>query len=316
MAILNVPGGFLRGMFTNILARPYLLLVMAPVFWGGNIIAGKLAVGHVDPNILVIGRWAGAILILLPLSWPHLRRDWPKIRPALPLLFLFGAVGFTGFNLLLYNAVLFTSGVNTSMEQALIPVLVLLGNFLLFAIRPKPLQVAGLILTIIGVIWVATHGQPTRILALSINIGDLMVLLACVFYAAYSLTLKFKPSIHWLSFLSVTAFFALVTAVLYQALVGGGMDRFFFLLPQVTLKGWLIVLYIMIVPSILAQLFYARGVEIIGPNRASIFINLLPVFGTILSVIILGERFQTYHAIAAILVIGGITMAEYSARKT
>ncbi|HHG89536.1 MAG TPA: DMT family transporter [Devosia sp.] len=303
-------------MFTNILARPYLLLVLAPVFWGGNIVAGKLAIGHVDPNVLVIGRWAGAILVLLTLSRPHLREDWPQIRPALPLLFLFGALGFTGFNLLLYNAVLYTSGVNASIEQASIPVLVLLGNFVLFAVRPRPLQIAGLIITIIGVVWVATHGEPMRVLALSINIGDLMVLLACILYAAYSLTLKFRPSIHWLSFLSVTAFFALATAVLFQALVGGGMDRFFSLLPRVTLRGWLIVLYVMIFPSILAQLFYARGVEIVGPNRASIFINLLPVFGTILSVIILGERFEAYHAIAAILVIGGITMAEYSVRKT
>ncbi len=315
MTILNVPGGFLRGMFTNILARPYLLLVLAPLLWGGNITAGKLAVGQVDPNLLVIGRWTGAILVLLPLAWPHVRREWPKIRPALPLLFLFGALGFTGFNLLLYNAALFTSGVNASMEQASIPVFVLLGNFLLFAVRPRLLQVIGLIFTIIGVVFVATHGEPGRILALSINVGDLMVLLACVLYAAYSLTLRFKPSIHWLSFLAITAFSALVTAVLFQAIAGGGLVQLFSLLPDVTLKGWLIIIYVMVFPSILAQLFYARGVEIIGPNRASIFINLLPVFGTILSVIILGERLETYHLIAAILVIGGIAMAEFSVRK-
>ncbi len=312
----DAPGSFARGIFAKILARPYLLLVLAAMFWGGNVTAGKLAVGHVDPGFLVIARWAGALLILLPLSWPHVRRDWPAIRPALPLLFLFGALGFTGFNLLLYHSVRFTSAVNASMEQALIPVLVLLANFLVFAVRPGILQIAGLVLTVLGVVWVATNGEPARVLALNINVGDLMVLLACVFYTAYSLALRFKPSINWLSFLAVTATSALLTALLFQAIIGGGLLHVFTLVPGITLKGWLIILYVMIFPSILAQLFYARGVEIVGPNRASIFINLLPVFGTILSVIIIGERFETYHAIAAILVVCGIAMAEFGARKT
>ncbi len=315
MANLDPPRPFLGPAFLKILGQPYLLLILAPVFWGGNITAGKMAVDQVDPNVFVIARWTGAILILLPIAWPHVRRDWPRLRPALPLLFMFGALGFAGFNLLMYNAALFTSAVNASMEQASIPVFVLLGNFLLFAVRPKLLQVLGLVLTIIGVIWVATHGDPSRILSLNVNIGDAMVLLACIFYATYSLTLRVKPPVHWLSFLFVTAASALITAVLYQFIVAGGLARFFELLPQITLKGWLLIVYVMTFPSILAQLFYARGVEIIGPNRASIFINLLPVFGTILSVLLIGEKFEAYHAIASILVISGIAMAEYSVRR-
>jgi drug/metabolite transporter (DMT)-like permease len=315
MAISNSPRTLVQGFFLKILAQPYLLLVLAPVFWGGNITAGKLAVGQVDPFVFVIARWAGAMLILVPLSWSHVRTDWPKIKPALPLLIMFGALGFAGFNALMYNAAQFTSAVNASMEQALIPVLVLLGNFLIFAVRPKLLQIAGLILTIIGVVWVATHGDPSRILSLQVNIGDVMVLIACVFYAAYSLALRFKPAIHWLSFLGVTAASALLTSLLIQIVAGGGLADFFALTGDITLKGWLLILYVMSFPSILAQLFYARGVQIVGPNRASIFINLLPVFGTILSVLIIGEKFEAYHAIAAILVVAGITLAEYGARK-
>jgi len=304
-----------RGLISKLLYRPYLLLVMAPIFWGGNITAGKLAVGQVDPYLLVIGRWTGAILILIPLAWPHVKRDWVKIKPALPLLSLFGALGFAGFNVLMYNSSLYTSAINGSMEQASIPVMVLLGNFLIFAVRPKLLQIIGLAFTILGVIWVATRGEPALIFALSVNIGDLMVLLACVFYASYSLTLRFKPSIHWLSFLAVTAGAALVTSFLVQIFIGGGLNDFFFALSNVTLQGWIIILYVMSFPSILAQLFYARGVELVGPNRASIFINLLPVFGTILSVILIGEAFEPYHAVAAILVVSGIALAEYGVRR-
>ncbi len=306
---------FSQGFFAFMLARPYLLLVLAPLFWGGNIAAGKLAVGQVDPFVLIVGRWGGAILLVIPLAWPHLKHDWQKIKPALPLLALSGAFGFTGFNVLLYNSVYYTSAINGSIEQASIPVMVLLGNFLIFAVRPKLLQVLGLVLTIAGVVLVATHGEPGRILALDINIGDAMVLLACFFYASYSLALRFKPAIHWLSFLAVTSLFALIAALLAQGFIGGGMMRFFSLVPRITWRGWLIIIYVMSFPSIIAQLFYARGVEIVGPNRASIFINLLPVFGTLLSVVLVGESFQLYHGAASVLVILGIVLSEYGAIK-
>ena len=315
MTNLHNPVTSKPGFFSFLMSRPYLLLILAPVFWGGNITAGKLAVGHVDPFILIIGRWAGALLILLPVALPHISRDWQKIKPALPLLALFGIFGFTGFNILMYNSSLHTSAVNGSMEQASIPVLVLIGNLLFFGVRPRLLQILGLSLTIVGVIWVATAGQPARILALDINIGDAMVLGACFFYASYSLGLRFKPDIHWLSFLAVSAFFALLAALLSQIFIGGGVGRFVDLVPQVTSRGWMIIAYVMFFPSILAQLFYARGVQIIGPNRASIFINLLPITGTILSVMLAGEVFQTYHLIASILVFSGIILAEYSIKN-
>ncbi|MCF6302547.1 MAG: DMT family transporter, partial [Devosiaceae bacterium] len=291
------------------------LLVLATVFWGGNIAAGKLAVGHVDPSMLIIGRWAGALLILAPVAWPHVKRDWEKLKPGLPLLAMFGALGFTGFNILIYNSSLHTSAINGAMEQASIPVFVLLGNLIIFGVRPRFLQIIGLSVTIVGVIWVATGGEPTRILSLSVNIGDAMVLLACLFYAGYSLALRFKPAVHWLSFLAVCAFFALVTALLAQIFFGGGLNRFLELLPQITFRGWMIISYVMLFPSILAQLFYARGVEMIGANRASIFINLLPLTGTVISVLLVGEKFENYHLIAAILVISGIVLAELSQKN-
>ncbi len=296
----------------HLLSRPYLLLVLAPVFWGGNITAGKLAVGHVDPFVLIIGRWAGALLILIPFAWPHVRRDWSRLKPGLPLLAAFGIFGFTGFNVLMYNSSLYTTAVNGAMEQASIPVLVLLGNFILFRVRARPLQILGLVLTILGVIWVATHGHPTRILSLQVNVGDAMILLACVFYAGYSLALRFKPVTHWLSFMTVTAFFALIAALLAQGLIGGGIRDFLSLLPRTTPRGWLLIFYVMVFPSIIAQMFYARGVEKIGANRASIFINLLPIFGTILSILLVGEQFQMYHLVASVLVISGIVLAEIS----
>lgn len=299
----------------GITSQPYLLLIAAPTFWGGNVIASKFAVGHIDPYVLLLTRWAGAFILLLTIATPHVRRDWHKIKPALGWLCLYGALGFAIFNLLMYQAAYFTDGVNISIEHAAIPVLTLLANFIVFRTRAKWLQIVGLVLTIIGVVYVATHGEPAKILSLTINFGDGLVLLACFLYAIYSITLRFRPDMHWLSFITVTAAFAFVTSVLAGQFMGGGLAELATKLPETTLQGWLCGLYVMIFPSIIGQMAYARGVQLVGPNRASIFINLIPITGTVFSVILLGEILQPYHFIASVLVIAGIILSEFSVRQ-
>lgn len=299
----------------SIILHPYLLLVLAPLLWGGNITAGKLAVGEIAPEMLVLGRWLGASLVILPFAIQSLKRDWKILRPSLPILFVLGAVGFSGFNMLMYIAAQFTSAVNASIEQAAIPVLVLIGNFFFFAVKPKFLQSVGLFITVIGVIFVATNGHVERLFSLDVNQGDALVLLGCVFYATYSLLLRYRPKISWASFIFVTAFFAMIASLIITAFTPGGIGETATKISQITPKGWLILTYVMLLPSIVAQLCYAKGLEIVGANRASIFINLLPVFGTILSVLIIGEQLQSFHLIAAALVILGIMLAEYSVRR-
>lgn len=296
-------------------SQPYLLLTLAPMLWAGNFVIGQLAVGHIDASVLVVGRWAGASAILLTFALPHLKRDWPKIRPRLGMFAVYGALGFTTFNALIYYGSHLTSATNISIEQAGIPIFVMIGNFLVFRVKASWLQVVGLVLTILGVVWVATHGAPQRILFLDLNIGDAMVILAALAYAIYSLVLRYKPDVHWLSFILVAALFALLTALIFQMLFGGGYGKFFAEIPQITTQGWLCVLYVMLFPSIIAQLCFARGVELVGPNRAAIFVNLLPIFGTIMSIVLLGEQFFTYHLIALILVFIGIFLSEYSVRR-
>jgi len=304
-----------HGPLALITGQPYLLLVLAPIFWGGNLVAGKAAVGQIDPFLLLVGRWFGASLILIVLAAPHMKTDWPRVRASMFWLVFYGVLGFATFNILMYSSAYHTAAINASIEQAAIPVLVLLGNFLVFKVRAKLLQVVGLVLTIIGVIWVATHGDPQRILALSMNIGDGMVLAACLCYAIYSLVLRYRPDIHWLSFMFVTALAALAASLVFVVFIGGGIPRVLAAIPQTTLIGWVCIGYVMIFPSIMAQLCYARGVELVGPNRASIFINLLPITGTVLSIIILGERLEMFHLISAVLVVAGIALSEYTVRS-
>ena len=303
-----------NGLIRALSAQPYLLLVLAPTFWGGNMVASRFAVGQIDPYLFLLFRWVGAVLLLVPFVIPHVRRDWPKISASLGWLVFYGALGFAGFNMLIYGAAHFTAAVNISIEQAAIPVLVLAGNFLVFHVRARLMQIIGLVCTVTGVIWVATHGNPTRIIALDVNIGDGMVLGACALYALYSLTLKYRPAIHWLSFMFVTSVAALLASAVFLFAFGGGLTTLVTGIGETTLLGWGAVAYVMLFPSIFAQLCYARGVEIVGPNRASLFINLLPITGTVLSVIILGEHLEPFHLLAAALVVVGIALSEYAVR--
>ncbi len=311
----NPPFSATRSFAERLASRPYLILVLTTLFWGGNVVAGKAAVGHIDPYALMILRWSGALLAVLPFALRPLARDWPVLVGKWWLYLFFGAVGYATFNVFVYIAAHYTSGVNNALDQVAINIFVMLGNFVLFRTRVRALQLLGVALTIAGVALTATHGNLARLLSLDVNIGDAMVLFACLAYAAYSLSLRWRPATHWLSFLVATFAAALVASLAYQVLLGGGLGAFFAALPTITPLGWLIVIYTIFLPSVVSQMLYVRGVELIGPNRASLFINLIPLFGALGSVLILGEQLQPFHFIAGALVIIGIVLAEWSVRR-
>jgi drug/metabolite transporter (DMT)-like permease len=302
-------------LFDALMRRPYLVLTLTTLFWGGNVVAGKLAVGHIDPHMLMILRWTGALLAVLPFAIGPLKRDWPAIRGKWPLLLFYGAVGFATFNVLVYLAAHLTSGVNIAIEQVAVNIFVMLLNFAIFRTRVRALQLMGVALTILGVAITATHGDLGRILTLDVNLGDALVLLASFAYAIYSLTLRYRPATNWLSFLVVTFIGAIIASFAFQFLLGGGPATLLPAFQAITWQGWLIALYTVFFPSVISQMLYVRGVELIGPNRASLFVNLIPLFGTIGSVLVLGEVLEGSHLVAAALIIAGIVLAEWSARR-
>ena len=299
----------------RLMARPYTLLVLCNLFWGGNVVAGKAAVGNIDPYALMVLRWTGSLILLLPFAIEPLKRDWPTIRAKWWLYLFYGVVGYATFNVLVYIAAHYTSGINNAIDQVAINILVMLGNFILFRTRVRALQLLGVAVTIVGVAFTATHGDLARLLALDINFGDLLVLCACLAYAVYSISLRWRPKSNWLSFLVASFTGALLASIVFQFALGGGVSGFVAALPTITPLGWIIVAYTVIFPSLISQMFYVRGVELIGANRASLFINLIPLFGAIGSVLILGEQLQAFHLIAGVLIIIGIGLAEWSARR-
>ena len=288
----------------------YVLLLLTTLFWGANAVAGKLAIGHVSPMLLTTLRWAVAATILLAIGLPQLRRDWPLVRANMALLFALGAAGFTLFNAALYSALYYTSAINVSIEQAGIPMFIFVINFLLYRIGVSWGQIVGFTLSLVGVALAAAHGDLASLAQLEINFGDALMLGAVALYAGYTVALRYKPAIPWMSLMVAMSIGAFVTSLPFAAWeVAAGHA----VLPDA--RGWAVVAFTAIFPSILSQVFYMRGVELIGANRAGLFVNLVPIFGTLLSIVLLGEAFHLYHAVAIALVLGGIWLAEHSGRK-
>lgn len=285
--------------------RAYLLLVTATLLWGGNAVAGRLAVGEVSPMVLTTLRWALPVLGLAAALHGPLRRHRAALLARWPALLWMGALGFTGFNALFYLAAHRTSAVNIAILQGAIPVLVLVGALLVYRTPVRPLQAMGVAVTLVGALAVAARGDPAALLSLAFNLGDLWMLLACAFYAAYTLGLRVRPAVPGLVLFTALAAMALATSL---PLLVAEMAADAALWP--TWTGWLVVLYVAVGPSFVAQVAFIRAVELIGPGRAGLFVNLVPVFGALLAVLLLGEPFAAHHAAALALVLGGIWLAE------
>jgi drug/metabolite transporter (DMT)-like permease len=284
--------------------QAYVLLILTTLMWGGNAIAGRLAVGEVSPMVLTCLRWVFVVAVMIPLTGRQIVSEWTKIRARWAFTILMGTFGFTAFNGLFYAAAHHTTAVNLTIFQGAIPVLVLLGTVLFFGARVIPLQILGMIVTILGVVLVSVKADLEILKTLSLNIGDVWMLIACVFYAGYTLGLRHRPNIPGLVFFAAMAMVAFISSLPLIGLeIAQGTAQF------PTPKGWLILLYVAVMPSLLSQIFYMRGVELIGPARAGLFVNLVPVFGALLAVLLLGEPFATYHALGLVLVLGGIWLA-------
>jgi drug/metabolite transporter (DMT)-like permease len=291
----------------------YVLLLLTTLFWGANVVAGKLSLGHISPMFLTTIRWAIALVVLSLIGWPRLRADWYVVRRNAIYLGSLGAVGFAVFNIAVYSAVRFTSGINVSVEQGAVPMLIFLANFLVFRLHITWPQVLGLVLSSAGILLVASHGDPGRILALEFNIGDAIMVAAGAAYARYAVALRNKPTMHWQSLMIAMSAGALLASIPFTAAeIAMGAVVY----PDSV--GWAVIFFTAIFPSVIAQAFFVKGVELIGANRAGLFINLVPIFGTLLSVLVVNESLRPYHGLAMTLVFGGIWLAETKAavRKT
>jgi drug/metabolite transporter (DMT)-like permease len=290
-----------------LLDRPYLLLTLTALSWGANAVAGRLAVGLVSPMALICLRWLVVVVVLGMFARREIAAAWPVLAPRWRTVVVMGTLGFTAFNAFLYLSAHHTTAVNIGVIQGVTPAFVLLGGLLAYRTPVRALQVAGLVLTLIGVMVVASRGEIGVLSGLAFNMGDLGMVVASALYAGYTVALRKRPPVAPLAFFAALAGVALLTSlplVAFEVVTGT--------VQWPGSKGWALVAFTALIPSFISQIFFMRGVELIGPGRAGIFVNLVPVFAAILAVIILGETFAWHHAVALALVLGGIWLAEQS----
>ena len=300
----------MRAIATWLFNKPYLLLTIVAMSWGGNAVAGKMAAGVIPPFTLTFLRWVLTALALYILARPMLAEHMPTIKQRWRYMFFCGAVGFATFNFALYGALNFTSAINVAIEQSGMPMVIMLLTYLIYREPVTPLQIIGACLSIFGVIWTATRGVPSALFTLDVNVGDAIMLIGVLAYGIYSVALKSKPDMPWQVFvfcLSVAAMITAFPAALIEMSTGA--------LPAADWRTPALLAFVVLFPSLLAQVFYVRGVELIGASRAGLFINLVPVFAAVFAVLLLGETFFPYHSIGLALVIGGIMLSEASARR-
>lgn len=288
----------------------YPLLTFTALLWAGNAVASKWAVGEVSPQALTCLRWVVVCVVLGLIARRQVSQDWRALAPRWLRVLLMGAGGYTLFNSLFYAAGIHTSAMNITLFQGSIPVLVVLLNYAIHRTQVSVAQVVGVVVTLIGTGVAATHGDWGVLRTLAFNRGDVFMLVACLFYAGYTVALPSRPNVSGLAFFAGLAVAALLTSLPLMA-----AEWFAGRLLWPTAKGWAIVVFVALGPSLASQLAFMRGVELIGPNRAGVFVNLVPIFGAGLAVLLVGEPFRTNDALALALVLGGIFIAERLGRR-
>lgn len=289
--------------------QPYILLSITTISWAGNIIVGRVAPGHIPPIMLAQLRWVCAFAILLPLFWPYVKRDWPVIRQNLPVLLVLSFAGITMFNTLAYIGLQYTQAINGALMQSTAPLWIALWSLILFRDRLTTGQIGGILLSTAGVMTIISRGDITVLADLTINPGDLLMITAMACYSFYAALLKKKPPVHPMTLIVVTIGLGLV--MLLPATAWEFSSGYHLKADTTTLMS---LAYVVVFATIIAFIGFNRGVELIGPNRAGPFFHLIPLFGSFLAIVFLGESFQMFHAVGYAQILAGIALAQRARR--
>jgi drug/metabolite transporter (DMT)-like permease len=285
---------------------PYLLLSATALIWSLNWVLGKAVVGEVSPLTLTLIRWLIAVAVMMPFAWRSIVSHWPLIRRRWKTIAWLGFWGTGLHNAFSYVGLQYTSATNGLILNSSIPVLIILLGWLVYRDTIGRLQAFGVAVSLAGVMTILARGDPAALLSLSLNRGDLIVLVGAVFWAAYTIFLRGKPAgLPGLTLLVCCACVGLVVLLplaLAELLFFGGHVAF-------TPGTVAAMFYFGIFPSFVAYLFWNRAVGEVGANVAGIFFHLIPVFGCLLAWIILGEHPRPFHVAGIALILAGIMLA-------
>ena len=284
----------------------YIFLVLAVLFWSGNFITGRYISTSIEPMQLSFYRWFFVLVLLLPYIFINYKDLILGFKKDSLLLVVFGAFGIAGFNTFLYYGLQTTSATNALLINSSTPIFIILISSIIFRIAITKIQILGVLLSTLGVLYLILKGNINHILELNFTPGDLWILLAALDWAIYSVLLKFKPKdLSSFSFLTITSFIGVM--ILYIAFILQGYSlEFSFLSNKEVLYS---LIYIVIFPSILSFYFWNMATIEIGANKAGQSAHLMPIFGAILAYFFLEERLEIYHLIGILLIGIGIYLS-------
>jgi len=284
--------------------NPYLLLALTSLFWSGNHIVGRAAGGVVPPLALSTLRWFIPSLLLWIVARHHIVRDWPTIRTHWKIMLWFGVTGGVLFTSLQYVGLQYTSALNVSVLNSLVPVLILGTGALIFRDRVTRLQLTGILVSSVGVIVIIAHGDLSTLRDLAFNWGDLIIVFNMAVFSIYAVYLRLRPAIHPLSLLFMLG--AVSTVGTLPFAVAESLAGYTLTLNWMTVG---VVGYVAIFPSLLAYAAWNRGVELIGANRAGPYLHLIPVYTAALGYMLLGENLYPFHVLGFVLILVGVYLA-------
>jgi drug/metabolite transporter (DMT)-like permease len=282
---------------------PFLLLFCAVLFWSGHNVVAKSIIPFIPPFSFTFVRWLIAAVIILPFCWPYIRKDWQLALKAWKRLFVITATGICAFNAFMYIALQTTTAINIGLISSIFPVTIALLSLIILKIRLNPIQMVGMTVCFAGVIIVILRGEITTMTDLVFVEGDLWMLVGVFCGALYPVLLHDKPDIHPFSLLSILIILgAILSLPLFLIDIFQGKTI------QGSQNVYLGLVFIGLFPSLLSYLCWNRGIEMIGANRAGLFLNLVPILTAVMAYMFIDEIISWYHFTGLALVIVGMLM--------
>jgi drug/metabolite transporter (DMT)-like permease len=285
-----------------------LFLACAALSWTGNHVVARAIAGKVPPASVNMLRWFLVALLVGLFAHKTIARDWRLLRQNWLLLAALGVTGGGLFGTLQYVGLQYTTVVNMGVLNSVAPPLIMLASYLTFRDQIRPLQVAGIAISLLGVLAMVSRLDLNVLASLTFNRGDLIIFANMVLFAFYSACLRLRPPVSLASFLfAISIPAALINApwALYEQTQG--------LAFQPELLGLGAVVYAALFTSIVAYVCWSRGVEALGPGPAGVFLHLIPIFNTGLGTVLLGEVPQVYHAVGLALILSGVFLTTWAA---
>lgn len=290
----------------------FVFLIVATLLWGGNFVIGRAVTGEIPPITLAFLRWCLAFLVFFPIAYKKVKKDFEKFKKHWKVVLVLSITGVACFNTLVYIGVYYTTSINASLMNSLTPIFIYILSFLFLKSRVTRNQLIGTFISFIGVIFILSGGKVENIINFSFNVGDSIVLVAVLCWSIYSLLIKQYAN-------ELPGFSTFLVTIAIGALLLFPFSVIELVTSEIginwSIKTISAIFYVGILASVVAFLSWNYGVVQIGANRASIFLNLIPVFASLFATLFLGERLMIAQIVGGIAVISGVLIANYTKQR-